>query len=386
MKITNITTRLMRIPFTEFLRAAYGGRSHASYLLVTLETDEGLTGYGEHDGLFYETADAFIHSELKPLLLGEDPLQIEFLNHKLEHFLTWNTFAAYPMAAVDMALYDLKGKKLGVPVYQLLGGLYREKMATTGLIHMHGVEEDVASAVKLKEQGCQVLKIKVGFDLHQDLERMAAIRDAVGPKIPFRIDPNMAWSPRTAVRWIRRMEKFNLQWVEQPVPAWDVKGMLEVARAVDTPLSADEGCMSVRDALVLAESGAVEAFNVYLTESGGITRVREIVAIANTAGIACVIGTWGEGGVGQAAVLHLVASSRNFEHASDTAYGLVADDYITRRFTFDSAAGLTVPHGPGLGVELDPAKVERYSKLEGQDRVFTLGSDPRFIPRSRMIL
>ncbi len=386
MKITGINTQLMRVPFTEFLKAAYGGRSHASYLLVTIETDEGIVGYGEHDGLFYETADTFIHTELKPLLIGEDPLQIEFLNHKLEHFLSWNSFAAYPMAAIDMALYDIKGKELHVPAYELLGGLYREKMEVTGLIHMHGVEEDVASAVRLQEKGHRVLKIKVGFDLEKDMERLAAIREAVGPKIPFRIDPNMAWSPRSAVRWIRRMEKFNLQWVEQPVPSWDIKGFLEVARAVDTPLSADESCMSVRDAMVLAESGAVEAFNVYLTESGGITRAREIAAIANTAGIACVIGTWGEGGVGQSAVLHLVASSRNFEHASDTAYGLVADDYITRPFEFDAQACLTVPRLPGLGVALDAAKIEKYSKLEGEDRVFTSTSDRRFIPRSRMIL
>ena len=245
LKITGINTRLIRIPFTEFLRASYGGRSHASYLLVTIETDEGVVGYGEHDGLFYETADAFIHSELKPLLLGEDPLQIEFLTHKMEHFFMWNSFAPYPISAIDMALYDIKGKVLGVPVYELLGGMYRDRMEVTGLIHMHGIDEDVASAVRLKEGGYKVLKIKVGHEPARDMERLAAIRDAVGPEMPFRIDPNMAWSPRTAVRWIGRMEKYGLQWVEQPVPAWDLKGLLEVARAVDTPLSADESCMTV---------------------------------------------------------------------------------------------------------------------------------------------
>ncbi len=218
------------------------------------------------------------------------------------------------------------------------------------------------------------------------MERLIAIREAVGPSIPFRIDPNMAWSPRTAVRWIRRMEKLNLQWVEQPVPSWDIDGLVEVARAVDTPLSADESCMTVRDALRLAEARAVEAFNVYITESGGITRARDIVAIANTAGIACVIGTWGEGGVGQAAVLHLVASSRNFEHASDTAYGLVKDDYLDKPFAFDDSARLTVPQKPGLGVELSSEKVELYAKIEGEDRVFANGPGQRFIPHSRMIL
>lgn len=386
MRITAIHTRLMRIPFTEVLRAAYGARTHASYLLVSVETDEGVIGYGEHDGLFYETAEAFIHAELKPLLIGEDPLQIEFLAHKTEHFLLWNTFAAYPLSAIDTALYDIKGKVLGVPVYELLGGLYRTKMETTGLIHLHDVKEDVASAIRLVERGHKVLKIKVGFDLEKDMERLTAIREAVGAGIPFRIDPNMAWSPKTAVRCIRRMERLNLQWVEQPVPAWDVEGLVEVARAVDTPLSADESCMTARDAWRLADARAVEAFNVYLTESGGITRAREIVAIANTAGITCVIGTWGEGGVGQAAVLHLVASSRNFEHASDTAYGLVKDDYLQDPFIFDRDARLTVPKKPGLGVELSPEKVERYSYIEGEDRVFANGPGDRLIPRSGMIL
>src|ERR1035437_11017672 len=133
------------------------------------------------------------------------------------------------MSAIDMALYDIKGKALRVPIYELVGGLYRDKMDITGLIHLHGVAEDVAAAIRLVERGHKGLKVKVGFDVEKDMERLAAIRDAVGPAIPFRIDPNMAWSPRTAVRWIRRMEKLNLQWVEQPVPAWDIEGLIEVA-------------------------------------------------------------------------------------------------------------------------------------------------------------
>ena len=188
------------------------------------------------------------------------------------------------------------------------------------------------------------------------------------------------------MRWIRKMEKFNLQWVEQPVPSWDKNGLLEVARAVDTPLSADESCMTVHDALEIAELGAVEAFNVYLTECGGITRAKEIVSIANAAGITCVIGTWGEGGVGQAAVLHLVASSRNFEHASDSTAGLTADSFITEPFTFDSQVCLSVPQKAGLGVELDSDKVKKYSSLVGEDRGFAGLAGNRSIPRSRMIL
>ena len=199
------------------------------------------------------------------MLIGEDPLQIEYLAHKTEHFLLWNTFAAYPLSAIDMALYDIKGKALDVPVYELLGGAVPDKDGYYGPDPSARVKEDVASAIRLVEQGHKVLKIKVGFELEKDMERLTAIREAVDAKIPFRIDPNMAWSPKTAVRWIRRMEKLNLQWVEQPVPAWDIEGLIEVARAVDTPLSADESCMTARDAWRLAEARAVEAFNVYLT-------------------------------------------------------------------------------------------------------------------------
>ena len=106
---------------------------------------------------------------------------------------------------------------------------------------------------------------------------------------------------------------------------------------------------------------------------------------ANAAGIACVTGTWGEGGVAQAALLHLVSSSRNFSYPGDSAYNLVADDYITQPLEFDEEARLAVPHGHGLGVEPDWAKVEKYSKLEGEDRVFA-GGGQRFIPRARLIL
>lgn len=384
MKITDIKTSLLQVPFKEVLRASYGARTHATYILLEIHTDEGLVGYGEHDGLFFQTADAFIHSELKPLLIGEDPLRIEYLAHKMDHFMLWNSFSAYPISAVDMALYDLKGKALGVPVYELLGGLYRDRMEVTGLIHLHSIDEDAEAAVRLVEEGHRILKIKVGFDLSQDLQRLAAIREAVGTDIPFRLDPNMAWSPQTAIRRIKAMEEYGLQWVEQPVPSWDLDGLLKVSNAVDTPLSADESCMSVRDALKLAETGAVEVFNVYLTESGGITRAREIAAIANTAGISCVIGTWGEGGVGQAAVLHTVAASRNFQLPGDSTYGLVSDDYIEKKLSFTDGC-LEVPPGPGLGVTPDPHKVSRYSDLQAEDRVFA-GLGPGQIPRTRAVL
>jgi L-alanine-DL-glutamate epimerase-like enolase superfamily enzyme len=378
MQIVGIKTSIHRVAFTETLRASYGQRTHATFLIVEVETDEGIVGYGEHDGLFFETAETFIHAELEPLLVGQDPLRIEYLNHKMAHFLTWDSFSAYPIAAIDMALYDIKGKAYSMPAYELLGGQYRPGVEITGLVHLHSVEEDVASAVRLIERGHRVLKLKVGLDINHDVERLAAIRAAVGPDVPFRIDPNMAWSPSTAIRFIRRLEPFGLQWVEQPVPAHDIEGLVKVSRAIDTPLSADESCMTVQSARRLAESGAVEVFNVYLSEAGGITRVREIAAIADAAGITCVFGTWGDGGISRAAMIHTAVSSRVFAHPSDSVADLIADDIITTELRPDREGVIGIPDGPGLGVTLDRAKLAAGGS-DGRDQVFAALGDA-FIP------
>ena len=385
MKIVDVQTELAAGSISEKLPTAYGTRTHFEWLLVRIDTDEGISGFGESVGLFHTTARTFLEEEIKPVLLGEDPRQIEYLNHRLDHLYQWNSFAAYPIAAVDVALHDLKARQLAAPVYDLLGGLYRRQVPFSGLIHIHSVPEDVASAVDLVErQGFRTLKVKVGRDPSQDDERLREIRAAVGRDVRIRIDPNMAWSPRTAVRLIRRWEKYDLEYVEQPVPAGDFEGLREVARAVDVPLCADESCQSPQDAFRLATERACEVFCAYISEAGGITRLREITAIAAAAGIQCVLGTWGESGIGFAAGLHVAASSRTFALASDQAYSLLLDDYVDLPFEWDGGR-IAVRDLPGLGVSPDPAKVARLKVNVGQDRVFDDSPKSRFIPIHRSI-
>ena len=383
--ITDITTRLIQIPFTEGLRTTYGERTACTILIVTVTTADGAVGYGESVGLFHETAASFIEHELRELLLGHDCRRTEYLIHRVEHLIEWSTWAAYPIAALDMALHDVKGKVLGLPVYELLGGRYRSEVAFSGLIHIHSVEEDAATAKSLVDRGFTHLKVKVGLDPTDDMRRLERIREVCGPEVRIRIDPNMAWTPRTAVRLIEAMARFDLEYVEQPVPGWDIDGMAEVARSVSVPLCADESCQSPRDALRLAERQACEVFLVYLSEAGGLIRAREIIAIAQTAGIQCALGTWGEGGVGFAAGLHLASASRGLSLVSDTAYGLLADDYIVEPFSLVEGNGLVgVPSDPGLGVQPDPSKLDRYSQILVADRVFQQATDA--VPRLRQLV
>jgi L-alanine-DL-glutamate epimerase-like enolase superfamily enzyme len=385
MRITDIKTELLQLPFIEVLVAAYGERAHSTIVLVSIETDEGLVGYGESTGLFQQTADTFIHSELKPLLIGEDPTRIEYLIHRMEHLIDWNSFAAYPIAAIDVGLHDLKGKALGVPVHELLGGAYRSEVQFDGLIHLHSPEVDAASAKRFVDLGYRTLKVKTGADELLDMKRLEAIRTAVGEDVRLRLDYNMALSPRTAIRTIEAISGFGIEYVEQPTPAWDIDGLAEVARSVSVPIAADESCQSVRDALMLAERHACEVFCVYISEAGGIVRAREIVAIATTAGIACVLGTWGEGGVGFAAGVHLAAASRNFALDQGAGYQILAHDYVDSPFPIDGRGGLVVvPTRPGLGVEPDHVKIAASCRVTNSDAVFRAA--PEGIPRLGQLL
>lgn len=383
MKITDVKTSIITTPLTEVLRAAYGMRDRLDIVVIQVETDEGITGCGESTGMFQETAQTIVETEFKPLLVGQDPTQIEYLNHRVAHVFQWNSFAAYPWSGLDTAFYDIKGKVLGVPVYELLGGLYRREVTCSGVIHIKSPKEDARLAVEYGERwGFKTLKFKVGRDPKEDEERLRAVREAVGPDVRIRLDANMAWTPRTAVRLINRWAKYDLEYVEQPVPAWDFRGLKAIAQAVDVPLCADESCQTPQDMLRLAEDGSCEVCCVYVSEAGGLTRLTELVAVANTAGIHCVLGTWGELGVGFSAGMHLAAASRNFRLANDQAYHVIKEDYVTEPLSFKDGK-ITVRDKPGLGVVPDPERMKRMRGGVGRDRVFDDEPGSRFIPLYR---
>jgi L-alanine-DL-glutamate epimerase-like enolase superfamily enzyme len=179
----------------------------------------------------------------------------------------------------------------------------------------------------------------------------------------------MIWSVPTAVKWIRTLERFDLQYVEQPVPDFDVPGLAQVRRAVAVPIAADEACTDVRSVIELIRADACDVFVVYPSEAGGLLRARHISALADAAGKWCAIGSWAELGVATAANVHVAASSPNFTIASDTHYPLQADDVLTDHLEMD-AGSVTTPTAPGLGVELDADAVERLSQLRIRESVF----------------
>ena len=275
-----------------------------------MRTDEGLVGIGEAPGPTLPAIQAIIDREFAQFLVDEDPLRTEWLVHRLEEYSrNWAGVAAYAIAGVEMALLDLKGKALGVPVAELLGGYSREQVPVIGYLFIDEPEANAQKAADFVAAGHTELKLKVGRDLGQDYDSIAAIRDRVGSDVKLRIDANMNWSVPAAIKWIRALERFDLQFVEQPVPDFDIAGLAQVRRSVSVPIAADESCTSLRSALELIKADACDIFVVYPSEAGGLTRALQIAALATAAGKWCAIGSWAELGVATTANAHVAAAS-----------------------------------------------------------------------------
>jgi L-alanine-DL-glutamate epimerase-like enolase superfamily enzyme len=370
VRITKVHTTTCRVPVATPLVWAGGTRQSASGIVVQITTDEGLVGIGECPGPTLPTIRTIIEAELTQFLLDQDPLRVDWLVHRMEEFTrNWSRIAAYAIGGIEIALLDLKAKSLGVRVGDLLGGVAREEVPVVGYLFIDEPEINAGRAAAFVEAGYPELKLKVGRDFGQDHDTLAAIRDAIGVDVPIRIDANMMWSVPTAVRWIRGLEKFELQYVEQPVPDFDIEGLAQVRRSVAVPIAADEACTDVRSALDLIRADACDVLVVYPSEAGGLTHARQIAALADAAGKWCVIGSWAELGVATAANVHLAASSESFPFSIDTHYPLQLDDVLVDRLGVDRGT-VDVPLGPGLGVELDPEALDRLSQLSLRESVF----------------
>lgn len=360
----------MRTPLREPLKWAGGIRESASGLIVEVHTDEGLVGIGEAPGPTLPAIQTIIDRELAQFLVGQDPLRTEWLLHRLEEYSrNWAGVAAYAIAGVELALLDLKGKAFGVPVAELLGGYSREAVPVIGYLFIDEPEANAQKAADFVAAGHTELKLKVGRDLEQDYDTVAAIRDRVGNDVKLRIDANMMWGVPAAIKWIKALERFDLQFVEQPVPDFDVAGLAQVRRAVQTPIAADEACTTLRSALELLKADACDVFVVYPSEAGGLTRALQIAAVAAAAGKWCAIGSWAELGVATTANAHLAAASTAFAFANDTHYPLQQEDVLVD--PVDIVDGrVTVSRDPGLGVALDAAGMATLAALELRESPF----------------
>jgi muconate cycloisomerase len=364
VKITRLTAEVLRIPIRHAGSLGVGKLFEIENVLVRLDTDAGLTGLGESSPwpVFAEncwSVKAAIDHYLGPALAGENPFDIERLLLKMDQHLADTPFAK---AAIDMALHDVVGKALGQPVYNLLGGLAQDRITMSYSIANQDVDKDVEEVEWLRERGVRIFKIKTGVASSAvDREHVRGIRALVGPDGDIRLDYNQSIKVDQAIRILRELEEFRPTFIEQPTPRWDIDNLAKIAHAIDTPIMADEAVFSPADAMRVVKKEAADLISIKLMKPGGLRRSQKIAAIAESAGLPCYAGAMWESSVGIAASLHFMAATPNVKYGSDfyIPYFLMERDIVKNPPRFDDGC-CYVPHGAGLGVELDEDAVRRF--------------------------
>ena len=335
-------------------------------VVLRVMTDDGLCGLGEsdpHPGFAAESPETVmqvIRRYLGPAVLGLDPGNLAALHAKMDAVLSGSPFAKAPL---DIAAYDLLGQAWGVPVYQLLGGLVRDRVPMIWPIGGGAPEENVEEVMAKLAEGYRTLHVKLGaLSPEEDIARIKAIREAVGSDIFIMVDINQGWDRSTALRTIRQLEKFELSIIEQPVPAWDIEGLAKIQALVNTPLSADEALYGTHQAVELIRRDAARAFSLKHGKCGGLFRTRQIAAIIEAAGLTCFVNSMIEMGISVAASLHLAASVPNLighGHALMSNLRIKEDILVEDSFQYDGKDILVPQDCKGLGVKIDEEKFER---------------------------
>ena len=322
-------------------------------VVVKILTNEGIygvsevspwTAYGESP---YAAAATVAHV-FGPRLLGRNPLDYAVLIQDLEQSF-WAHVQA--RACVDLALHDLAGRLLGVPIWALLGGRARTRVQVQGNAYGRTPEECAEKARLLMEAGYRAVKTGAGGSPEAALERVRAIREAVGDQCKVRVDAYQSWSVNEAIQTIRKLGRYGVEYVEQPIRRGNVRDLVRVREAVEVPIMADESLVLVEDAWELARQGAVDLFNVRAMK-GGFRHSLRLATIGETAGISTVVGSAPEMSLGSAAGLHLAAVLASANAAELYGFTYFANDIVLERPQIVEG-WLEVPDGPGLGVELD---------------------------------
>ena len=381
MKITSFETFMVALPWRRLHKMAFPGEVLGRYVIVRLRTDDGLEGLGEatvikewggdHGRYFGESPELtarLIDSVLGPTLLDQDPFDLEAAHHRMDLAVKGYPYAK---AALDEALHDIKGKALGVPVYQLLGGLVRDQIPIAHSLGWLDYDEATSEAAAAVDEGIKTIKIKVGRDAVYDLRIVQEVRQTIGPELDIVVDANQGWpTPKYAIAILRRMEEYGIRYAEQPVEG--LAQMARVAQAVDVPIMADESAWTAQDVLEIVERGAADMISLYTTKPGGLFKAKKVAAVAEAAGLPLNVNGSHETGVGNAGNLHLVASTAAVTEAgvfpvtslrddqpTQMAGRMYLDDIVTRPFEYRDGC-LIVPRSPGLGVELDMGKIAEY--------------------------
>ena len=374
MKVAAVETFVLRHALDEPFGYSQMWYNARTAMLVRITTDDGTTGWGEAFGP-PEPSAAIIDTLLAPLLIGADPRDTLPLWERMyarTRDYGRKGFAVHAISAVDIALWDLKGKALGVSVSRLLGGRFRERVEAyaTGL-YFRPREDFTADLVAEAEAhvaaGFRAIKLKVGYTPEADIRHARAVRAAIGPNVQLMVDANHAYDAATAIRLGRGFARLDVYWFEEPVIPEDLDGYAAVRRALDVPIAGGEAEYTRYGFRRLFDASGVDIAQPDLTAAGGFTECQRIAALASAYGVRYLPHVWGSA-VGLAAALQFTAALPPATAALFPLEPLFEFDRTANHFRDDLAATpvraeggwITIPDRPGLGVEVDESVLARY--------------------------
>ncbi|MCT2529606.1 mandelate racemase/muconate lactonizing enzyme family protein [SAR92 clade bacterium H921] len=366
MEIKSVQRWLVRVPFKEDIFWASGRRIGPTRLLVRIETDAGIVGWGETICLIDAVWSVF-DQVVKPIAIGYQVSDVEkFTKHILgAGYYHHKRAAVMASAAMEMAMWDAYGKMLCQPLHRLWGGSWRDSVRCSAYLFTSDPVSVSEKAKYFLDLGYTSFKAKIGFDYQTDIKVTESVRTAVDD-CELRVDVNGAWTPGTAKRLLNRLRDYDLSYVEQPLQMDDLLGHVELKQSQPVPIALDESAYTLEDVGNIVRMGAADVLLLDPHEAGGCWQVIKSGAIAEAAGIPLSLHSGGELGFSQAAYLHLAASISNMTISIDTERDYLGADVVLNSPQIVDGA-YQVPVEPGLGVEPDMDKIELYSvdSIEG---------------------
>lgn len=372
MKITKVKVRIYSYRVEEVFGNSRQWNRCRNTVLIAVETDEGITGYGEADcaGGPPEVTACIVERELAPLVIGMDPLCAEQIWFKMYDQTMIHGRKGAIMAGIsgiDIAIWDLAGKALGVPVYKLLGGarnkvqpyasggFYREGWTAT----QYGKEAESGL-----NSGFTAFKMKIGrYAQNRDLERVKAVRDAIGEECSLMVDANSNYTVKEAVRMARELEELRVDWFEEPLTAENVRGSAMIAGMTSISIAGYETTHTRFGYRALIDASAIDIAQPDVARAGGFTECRKIAAYASAHNIPCTPHVFASG-MSLVAGLHFVAAIENgfYIECDRNPNPLRTNMFRQDIAAMDKDGLVTVPQGPGLGVDIDWKAIEKYKQ------------------------
>ncbi|HVX46395.1 MAG TPA: enolase C-terminal domain-like protein [Mycobacteriales bacterium] len=372
MRIADIEVWVVNVPLTTTFSSTVDRHDGTTRTVLRIRTTDGREGWGE---TMHGRPTATLVRKLAPEFIGSDPRAVRMILSRQRMVPFFYGYIGYcALAGLEMAMLDLCCRSWDVPLHLYLGGAFRSRIPITALLTTGAagatpdseLPQELAriGAREVAEHGFTALKFKGSFDPAFDVRVMAALRAAL-PTLPLRVDPNAAWSVNASIRAAQQLEEIGLEYLEDPCAG--IEGMARVADSTRIPLCTNM-CVVEPDHIAPAvRAGAVDIVHADVHKWGGVLPTMDLYAACAAFGLGVNFHSGGELGISTACHLHVAAAFPRLDHAIDSTYYLAAEDVLTDRIAFSGGA-LTVPEGPGLGVDVDPGRLTeaaRRNEIEG---------------------